>query len=961
MRNQKETPDLDQLSDIALEHASHGARISKPYVATMSDIVNAMNMTSINDLNGIDLEELRVQTGNLVYFSIKKQQNPTPCDVDYLIRLHSHLRRPLLLLMKKIKKNLNSSHRRVLSSLERDNALEKVILPKKFEIDIRIKTASIEMRRYRKMSELVKGGGRKLDILFQSIKIPARLRSEILILFRIMADRNHPKHVEAIEWLNNSPHNGDFGAFQVHCLSKVELLESQAESIFDMIEDLSGMTLSRDFSEIDLNQSWYTLGQATARGEDFLSSFRTDDQTENKIKRLTFTMVRIGWDSDRLTAEKDAVLIENHGPDKAASLLSKLFFDIQDKISHATGSESDVIVAIESDHEKGLMSEKEYQQAHNWVSANQVKLKGLLLDIYQEICNLKKEHPELVIPEELESAIEQIQSTMNEEKASQKKQLVEDISQLDFKSFETEFEEILFKREDHPESFIKMVREFSQNVIKQKNYLSIKNVELHRRIRESYPSFSDYENKVMELMKIEEGLEEIRIKIEKEVLNFLPKVEFSKLLEVDTSWIVVVHTNHILLSIKKCDFESIKAESFRKEVAEVRNQEKDEIVAHLDYLLQIIQAIPKANQLSNALGDWEKDLSPDELAEKKAFIETNDEALQKLSEKIRDELRENLGKSNFQNRRIRFEVFGFSDYFGPGLDNTFKALMDLAPMASSIKELEQILSSVKALETQVIEAQKATRGKSQAAQKLADLLKKDIIDSNLLHQLETDLDENFHDLNRVLPKISAGLKRLVLMQNRYGADKDSDYLEITINIDDLEKLKELYDFIDEANLEDIKRFCVAYNLRQTLMEDFFEATMRKDVSIPKELQKVFTSKIHKNFKEKRFIPSNLKYQIYLQSNDIFEAEVQLLIHTLNLVKPHRIQNKASFKSLTSIMAGTADAPPWVIKKLGLIWGRTQSRLFKHTPVNHQRNYEGNRTALSNSIKELVGNKFELQL
>jgi len=961
MNAENQTNNLDQLSDLAQDHLIQNTRVSKQYIATMSDIVNSLNKTNINELNGIELEELKAQSGNLAYFTIKNAQNPVPCDIDYFRRLYSHLRRPLLLMLKRIKKNLTSANRRELSTLERESALEKLIKPRSYDVNFRIKTASMEMRRYRKMSNLVKGGGRKLDILFQCIKIPARIRSEILILFRIMADQSHPKNVEAINWLRQSEHQGDFEAFQQFCIAKIELLENQAESTFDLIEDLSGLRMNRDLTEIDFSQNWYTLGQATARGEDFVSSFHTDELREDQIKRLTFTMVRIGWDADRITAEKDRILLEKESPEKKVECLSQLFFDIQKRVKNSTGLESEVVVAIESDYERHLLSNSEYKQAFAWVTANKVKLKELLLDIYAEINSLKEANPDLVIPPELDTAIESIQNSMDEDKESQKKKIGEDIDQLDLGKIEADFEALLAKKEEDPLAFLKEMHAFSEKVSKQKNFLSIKNIDFHRRLRESYENFEDYENKVMELMKLEEGLEEIRVKIETCILEMLENLTFARLTEPVHTWLVNIKTNQLLLSIKRCDYEPINAKAFRSQMKTILTKEKEEVVAHLDFLLQIIQTIPKAHQLLSALKDWEKDLKAEEYNEKKALIESNDEALQSLTEEIRNELRESLGQSNYQNRRIRFEVFGFADYYSTGLENTFKSLMELADRAANIKELEQILTSVKALENQVIEAQKSTREHSEARKKLDELLTKEVIDQPLLKQLEADLDENFHELNRLLPKLSAGLKKLVLMQNRYGADKESDYLDITINIEDVDKLKELYDFIDEATLEDIKRFCVSYNLRQSMMEGFFEMARKKDVSIPKELQKQVSSKVYKNFKEKRYIPASLKYQVYLFSKEIFESEMQLLSHTLNLVKPHRIQNKAAFKNMVVILSGAKEAPSTVVKKLGLLWGRTQSRLFKHKPVNHQRNYEGNRTSLVNIVKEEVGEKFELQL
>ncbi|PIE02681.1 MAG: hypothetical protein CSA81_05870 [Acidobacteria bacterium] len=953
--------DLDQLSDLAADYAIYEARTSQKYILTMSDIVVALNRTNINDLSGIDLDELKSQAGNLVYFNLRSQNNPTPCDVDYLIRLHSHLRRPLLLLLKRTKRHLNSEHRRILSNLERENIMEKVMKPRQFNIDLKVKFAALEMKRHRKMADMVKGGGRKLDILFNSIKIPARIRSEVMIMLRILADRNNNKHVEAIDWINQSENAGDIPAFQNQCMAKIQLLESQSEVVFDLIEDLSGLAINRDFSQLDLDKNWYTLGEATLRGEDFISSFIADDQREQLIKRLTYTMVRIRWDSDRLIAEKDGIILNTRDQASKAEALSRLFMDIQEKITQSVGSKSQVVAAIEADYNRSLLSKSEKKQAYQWVSSNLMKLKELMLDIYDTLSELKQANPDLAVPEELETIIAQVQNSMREDKESHKKQLTQDFSQLDLSCFEQEYRDLLAKKQENPAEFLAQAQQFTARLEKQRNFISIKNVELHRRLRESYPDFIEYENKVMELMKMEEGLEKLRIECEQEVLSLKQAFKLSELKEEPFQWFISLHLNQILLSIKKCDYSSIEADLYSGQFNAALEEEKEETIARLDFIMQIIQGIPKARQLLHALKDWEKDLEEDEINEKKTFIDHNDESLQTLTDNIRNELRENLAGSQYQSRRIRFEVFGFSDYLANSLENSFHALMELAPRAANQRELEHIIKTMENLEAQIIQAQKQTRPQSSAYKHLKELQSKDVIDVQLLSYLEHDLGENFNDLNRILPKVNAGLKKLILMQNRYGAEKDSDYLDITININDIEKLRTLYDFLDEVNMEDIKRFCVAYNLRQTLMTDFFESTRKKDISIPKDLLKLFTAKVYKGFKEKRYIPSRIKYQIYLHNKEIFEAETQLLCHTLNLVKPHRIKNKAAYKNIISILSPAKEAAPWIVKKLGLIWGRTQSRLFKHHVKNHKRNYEGNRTALVNEVKENVGEKFELQL
>ncbi len=213
---------------------------------------------------------------------------------------------------------------------------------------------------------------------------------------------------------------------------------------------------------------------------------------------------------------------------------------------------------------------------------------------------------------------------------------------------------------------------------------------------------------------------------------------------------------------------------------------------------------------------------------------------------------------------------------------------------------------------------------------------------------------NFTDLDQILEETNGELKKVILNQNRFGADKGTDYLEVTLNINDLERLKDVYDFIDTVTMQEIKRFCVSYNFKAGLFASLFEKARKKDLYVPREIMQHFNTKAYKAFKDKRYISLPLKTAIMAGSKEIFEAECHLLCHTLNLVNPMSIRKKASYLSVVTLMGQAKNADHQINKMLGLLWGRIQTRMFKFQATNHQKNFEGNRQAMLTDVNEQVG-------
>jgi phage-related protein len=671
-------------------------------------------------------------------------------------------------------------------------------------------------------------------------------------------------------------------------------------------------------------------------------------------------MARIAWDADRKNAEMDQIVLNEDAIAEKASKLSSLFFDLQQRIQQTIGEKSDVQQAVQHDFDSGLLSKKESHQAQAWVKANRLKLQELSLQVYEQLRRLKEEHPEIVIAAELEDAISELQTNISKAKESRSQEIIQNIANLNIDSFQGEWETIL--QEQPLDRRLNLIHSFQKKIDKQRQFISIENISFHREIRDSFSDLQSYEGKILELSTFEEALENLRNQTETHALDILFQADFSSIGDETILWLIECQNNRMYLNIRKTCYDDIDhTKTLEPRFKELRKRSGKDCVNGLDFLLQTLQNIPKVHQLLQGLSDWEKDQSPEEIEHKKSFIQENEERLQTLMDQIRNALREEIAHEEMPNRRLRFDVFGLSDVLADTLEINVNSLMTLTKKASSVQDLDHVLSGLKAIENQIIEAQKTVRQDGGAKKKLSQLQKKENIPASLLKQLEHDLEENYVLLDRLLPRVSQALKQVTLLQNRFGADKETDYLTITINDKDVDRLKGLYDFIDETNLDDIKRFCVVYNLKNRLLNDLFDGIANKDLAIPKELSKSINAKVIKGYQEKRFIPAQLKYQIYLQYKDIFEAESQLICHTLNLVKPHKVRAKAAYKGIISVLSLAKDGAPWVIKKLGLIWGRLQTRMHQFQPHNHKRNFEGNRTALTTDVREMAGEKFDLQL
>ena len=950
--------DLTAASELAQDYKLLQARNSKKFVATMVDVCAAINACPIGKLKNLDVEELKNQTGHILYYQIKGVDEPVPCDIDFVPKLHSHFRKPSILVLRRIQKFLMAPHRRILGKLEREQALERVLNMGAFDVAQKIRLALDEMKRFEKMAKMVRGGGRKLDILMQALKVPARARFELLLVDRILKDHHHPRHNEAMQWLANSKFKGNPNAAHSLILNGFQMLDTATNRLLDIMEDLSGLTFSRDSEELDLQQNWYALGNALPRGEEFVKAFTAEEKVEQRIKRLTYPMVRVSWDSERLRAHKDKLILDLTIAKIQSAQLCHLFFELEKKITASTKPDGEVMAAIETDFENGMLSVRERDEAEAWVRENKLKLQELVLEIYEALQELKEKNPKINLPQELEDSIKAVKSGHAGDRESHRKAVETQIGQVTIDDLLTKVNQ-LEKQMDRPgPELLDQLSQARTQVLKRIDSISMRNIDFHKKVRDAYADFSEYENKVIELYQMEEKLEQLRIDLEGWLVTCYRTVPVAKVPEKVLTACVEIIVERLLSAVRKLDYQPIDAGQFETVLEAALNAGEEESIRRLDLLLQEINAVPASEALLTALKDWEKDLGKEKFNEKEAFILANEGKLQDLSDRARAELRERINEGKGPpSRRLRFEVFGLSDCLAENIRLLMKGLMVAAPRAANAQEGEQLAKSLATLEAQIIEAQKMTRPNGEAYEKLKHMKSKGQISEGLARELDREMKLNFSELDQVLDETNQALVELNLLQNRFGAEKETDYLEITLNINDLERLKDVYEFLDTVTMEDIKRFCVAYNLKTGLTNNLFEKAKKKDLSVPKEVLQLFNGKVYKAFRDKRYISLPLKTAILHSSKETFEAECQLLCHTLNLVNPMAIRKKASYVMAMTLLGQAKDADHQVTKLLGLLWGRMQTRLFNFKPVNHSKNFEGNRQALITDIKDQVGDKF----
>lgn len=921
------------------------------------DTYGAINQAVVEELNRlfrgavrkIETDELRDQIGHLIYYQIKEIHTPVPLDLEYVEFLWSHFRNPTVIVLKRIRKHLMASHRNILSRLEDQQAAERGLDLRYMDVNQVIRDGLNEMQRFQTMARMAEKVTRKLDILTKALHVPAKRQGDFNILKKLLLDRHHLRHFEAMDWLDSSPFRGNNNLLSEILEQGMEMLDHKSEEIFDEMERITGLQFNRDARNIDPNLNWYALGTPVRRGEDFVRVFNNETKLANKLKRLTYFMVRSAWDAEYYRTMRDRYYPSERHVRNNCEHLASLYFDLEYRIEESTKPEGEVLTAIHTDLNNGVLSEAEADEAYAWAKQNKLNLRRLKLEVFQTLAEQKRKHPDLVLPEKLEALIAQNERNVRADEAVEPPK----ITIVDLNREMEKLEE----RSDVPDgSLLTAWCTLRRKVLDRRR--TINGVGFLRRLRESCSNFTEYEEKLLSFSKAEESLETLRKRCETGILDCRRAGAFEGVEEevVEEAFEVVV--DHMLSSLKRLNYEAISAEDYRDLFDQALILEPETGMKQLDLLLREIHAIPRRDLLLQSLGDWESILQQNQYKEKQYFVLRNELELQRLVDDIRAELRERIGQVPFHSRRLRFEVFSLADAYVGNLRTLLDGLLRMAPELVSEVEGRRLVENIQSVESQILEAQKQTRLKGEAYRRLQELERSKLLPDALVEELKQDFADNFRNLDSLLSETNEGLKKVRETQNRFGGDYDTSQFDVTINIDDLERLKEIYNFLENITLMDVKRFGVVYNHKNMLLEDVFRKSAAGEMSVPGEIRAMIDERTYNSFLESRAVPLDLKLNILDAYPEIMEAECQLLVRTLNFVRPEFVAQKSVYLSVVRMLEKVIGADFQTLRRLRRIWTKYRAHLDRYEPRGHKANFSQNRKTMLDHVSLLSDGRFD---
>ncbi len=945
--------DPRRIDETTADLQSSYSRHSGPYRQIIAGIIGEINARRRGVLTNIDIAELRDQMGHLLYFSIKQFPLPVPFDVDYLPLLKSHFRNPTVIVMRRIRRYLMAQHRRILTKLEEEQARERHLSFAHLNVSRRMRSGIEQMQRYQSMSQLTKSVSRKLDILTKALHIPAQYHAEFSVFLGMIDDPHHLRHHEAMNWVAQSPFQGNITVLRKVIEDGLNVLDRKSNEIFDEMERLSGITFQRNLGDLEVHANWFSLGAAQKRGEDFVTLFSNEEQVEKKLKRMTWFMVRAAWDADSFRQVIESLFPSQRDLQENLGKLATVYFTLEEKIRASSQPDGEPQQAVANDLEHGNLSAGEAVTALAWIKDNKTKLQRLKLELFQNFIDLKSKYPELALPEALAGAVAAELSDAETAAGAGTDSTLPRLSILDLhQEYDKLSEEAQIADGDILARWLALRTKVLQRLAAFGDTL------IHRRLRADCEDFDEYESKLLEFAGAESRLESLRINCEAQIVRCYRDMSYQDVDETllqDTLDLVI---DRNLLQLKKLDYSVIDADMYADLVDRALQFSPQDCMHQLDQILHEMNALPRQEQLIHALSDWESQLKKSDFEAKQQFIFENEQRLQKIVDDVRAELRERIEDIPLRPARLRFEIFSLADCYAGNLRTLLRALLRAAPRVTSQNEGERLIDNIQSIEAQVIESQRLTRPGGEAQDRLRELTRARLLPKTIIEEIKNDLSENFEDLNRLLSEVNDGLRDVRKLQNRFGGNFETSQFKVTINIDDLERLKGIYHFVENITLMDVKRFGVVYQHKNQLMEDLYQRAYNKAPEVPPTIIKQINRRAFKKFTEDKRVPLDLKIDMLNQVPEILESEAELLIRTLNYVSMQHIRNKALYKGILQMMSLVKKYDRERLRVLRRIWTQYRKRMQAFEPRNFVKNYETNVRCLITDVAELVGDRLE---
>lgn len=939
------------LSDILEDLENCGERFSETYEESMQGLAGMLNKQGRGQLRSINVDELRGQAGNYLYFSLSSQQEDIPYDIAYLHFLQSHFRNPAILVLRRIRKFLTPSHRKFLAQLEEDQNRERQIHFQNLDIDRKVKLNMDEMQRYQTMAKLTRSVLRKLDIIGQAIGVPGKSKIQFRLINAILKDEHHLRHDKAIKWLERSSCRGDVGFMNRLIEKGVWVLDRKSEKLREELQKLSGLPI--DENAVLHGGNWYSLTAPVKRGEDFISIFNAEERIEQRIKHITFFVIQSAYNVDKFTRQIEA-LSPNGNQAQYVKELSNVYFEIDRCICESGRNDGEPLAAVASDLKFHLLSEGEASKARDWIRQNRIKLHSLKMEVFQMLLEFKENHMQVALPPQLEDQIENSRQLYQNEHIPEN--VTDILPKIPIKAMEAELEQFEAESDKPDGSLLQACCDYLTRILDWRKH--IQEEKFHRKLREVCDDFEEFEDLLIRFHKIDGELEELRRRCENLVNRLYHTIYLGSVSKETLKQSFEIVIDQTLHKIRLLEYDIIDADRYQAIFEHALSYEGTAAYTQLDQLFRELHALPRQAQLIQALGEWENHLDRNTLMEKQTFIMENEFELQELLDQVRAEIRDRMTEHPIDSRRLRFDVFSLSDCYAGNLETALDAMLRAVPRVASDQEGELLMDHLQALEGQILEAQRVTRPKGEAMRKLRDLERSKLMPTDFLDHLKKDLEENFNDLDLLLKRINDELQNIRQLQNHFGGDHDEAVFSLSINFYDLEQLRKIYDFVESITLMDLKRFGLVYNHKNAMMEDLFKRALDNDPSVPEDIAELVTRRVYKAFRDSKNMPLDLKILILWEVPEILESECELLIRTLNFVDHTKVREKAAYQNLLQVLERASTARGVTLERLKQIWKEHQIRINKFKPSHYLRNFELNRRLLMDEARKRIGNAFK---
>jgi len=982
-------------------------RESSQYEEKLEQVIQDLNEMGYGCIREIPCDRLSRQTDGLILYLPKiakckpvvergtktfgectYKEKHIPLDIRYLGRIHSHIRNPTILVLRRVFSSLTVDHRGIVTKL-----VEMDVRQKKIELTgIDFHREVDELERYtRSLALSAKNDrlkSRKLDRLVKGIKAINAQKRDYVFLLDIVRDPYHKRRFDVEAWQEQRNVTSAFALTKQ--IEKAEVrLDRLLDSVMQQMSEIAGFRFA-DLPDIhDTTFTWYTLGLEVPRGEYFSTSFSREKKTELALQRRSHHFIRSLYDVSNFEKKYDAWEPSQGNYREYVPECAGLFLGLHKAISASIQEDGEVLQSIEIGEETGITKPAEYLEAKAWTKKNHIALLALEKRLADRLKKALNDWPDLQLPDDVMSLLEE-DGPVNRAMVARFQRERNNLAELrnDLASLQRETEQELrlvtghidldMALEEDPWQgeplLVRLVRLYKK-VTERKDFWNLVD---HQKLNSREDRVSKHADKSFQrVLAFEDEMDGIRMRCEQliaEVYEHIPYcVRFPELEGrgdlVPENSIWVDRATHreafeiVLLdrlrALRQLEYKPFDPEHYRLRFEAAKSMGQVDSLFMIDRIFHEIRCLPSADQLLEALQEWVKNLSEPEMKKYQEQIVENNDQLSDLLEEVRVYLRDQLQRTDkLWPRRLRLEVFGLGDFFADNLRELFWSQERMMARIATPSELGLLLKSIDAIETQIFEAQKWTRDGGRADLKLAQLRRAGLFSDEFLATLEEDLRYNKRALKGLLVEISDRMKDIRAIKQRFDQNTDDAHLELIIEYGDITRLQGIYEFLEGLGPRHLKEFAHHYKQKMEAMDNLISGRDEAVSILPETVREKITQQIRDQYfrNDNRYLPHLLRLEILDNANDALKADCRQLALTLNFVKFGRVHKKAAYQIPLTMLAEA--------KKLNLgderrrmarrYWAKVRNALDDHKPEAFFGNYENNKVAFFKDKDELIG-------